>query len=123
MTGPGDSSLALSRRWIIICTALAAGVTAITTAQAGLVASAWSNATGCLLGGLAGTYVGEQLMRFAQRTEATGIVWLQMAALALLLTGAVVWNALPAYCQLPVGFAMGLVIGAAIVYIQRLNIR
>jgi hypothetical protein len=46
-----------------------------------------------------------------------------MATIAFLLVAIIGWQALPAYCQLPVTFAMGVVIGAATVYIQRLRMR
>jgi len=47
----------------------------------------------------------------------------QMATIGLLIVGAVSWQALPDYCRLPVSFAMGLVIVAATVYVQRLRMR
>ena len=46
-----------------------------------------------------------------------------MATIGLLIVGAVSWQALPDYCRLPVSFAMGLVIVAATVYVQRLRMR
>jgi hypothetical protein len=46
-----------------------------------------------------------------------------MAAIAFLFVGVVTWQELPAYCQLPVAFAMGVVVVAAIVYIERLRMR
>jgi uncharacterized membrane protein YqgA involved in biofilm formation len=83
----------------------------------------WINAVGLLLGGLAGIGIGERLERFGERIAATRIAWLQMAIIAFLFVGLVSWQALPAYCQLPVSFAMGTVIVAAAVYIQRLRLR
>ena len=111
------------RRWIVAAIALAALVAVVVSAHEGAVASRWTNALGLLLGGLAGTFVGEHLERFGERIAATRIAWLQMATIAFLLVAIVTWQALPAYCQLPVTFAMGVVIGSTTVYIQRLRMR
>jgi hypothetical protein len=111
------------RRWLLAAIAITAVGTAAATVRDGAVASRWTDALGLLLGGLAGTEIGERLERFGKRFEATWIAWLQMAAIAFLFVGVVTWQALPAYCQLPVAFAMGAAIVAAIVYIQRLRMR
>ena len=118
-----DPSLARSRRWIVATTALAAAVTAAFARHDGFILSPWSNATGFLLGGLAGSYIGERLERFAARNTVTSIVWLQMAALGIVLAGIVAWRALPAYCQMPVSFAVGVIVGTATIYLQRVRIR
>jgi hypothetical protein len=117
------SPLSPSRRAIIASLVVAALVTVAASIHDGSVASRWTNALGFLLGGLAGTFIGEHLERFGERVAATGIVWLQMAVIAFLFVGFVSWQALPAYCQVPVSFAMGVVIVAAAVYIQRLRMR
>ena len=117
------SPLSRSRRAIVASLAIAALITILTSIHDGSVASRWTNALGFLLGGLAGTFIGERLERFGERVAATGIVWMQMAVIAFLSVGIVSWQALPAYCQLPVSFAMGVVIVAATVYIQRLRMR
>ena len=122
MAGPLDASLPQFRRWILIFTVVTLCMTVVTTARSGFIVSGWSNATGSLLGGLAGTHIGERLARFGLRTEAIGIGWLQMAALAMLVVYAVVYSALPAYCQLPLNFAMGFVFIATIVYIRGLKL-
>ncbi len=123
MREPGVPSLSPTRRAIVAAMAVAAFITILTSVHDGTVASRWTNALGLLLGALAGTFIGEYLERFGERITATGIAWLQMAVIALLFVGIVSWQALPAYCQLPVSFAMGVVIVAATVYIQRLRIR
>jgi hypothetical protein len=111
------------RRWLFAAILITAVGTVAATLRDGTVASRWTDALGLLLGGLAGTEIGERLERFGKRFEATWIAWLQMAAIAFLFVGVVTWQALPAYCQLPVAFAMGAAIVAAIVYIQRLRTR
>lgn len=116
-------SLARSRRWIVVAIAATAFGTAAFALHDGLILSPGSNATGFLLGGLAGSYLGERLERFAARGTVTWIVWLQMAALGMVLAGIVAWRGLPAYCQMPVGFAIGAIIGTATIYLQRLRIR
>jgi hypothetical protein len=112
-----------ARRWLLAALGIAAVGAVAATLRDGTVASRWTDALGLLLGGLAGTYVGEQLERFGARFQATWIAWLQMAAIAFLFVGVVTWQELPAYCQLPVAFAMGVVVVAAIVYIERLRMR
>jgi uncharacterized membrane protein YoaK (UPF0700 family) len=112
-----------SRRTILAAIAVATLITIVTSIHDGTVASRWANALGFLLGGLAGTFIGEHLERFGERIAATRIAWLQMAIIAFLFVGIVSWQALPAYCQVPVSFAMGVVIVAATVYIQRLRMR
>jgi uncharacterized membrane protein YoaK (UPF0700 family) len=117
------SPLSHSRRAILASIVLATLVTIGASIHDGSVASRWTNALGFLLGGLAGTFIGEHLERFGERIAATGIAWLQMAVIAFLFVGIVSWQSLPAYCQLPVSFAMGAVIVAAMVYIQRVRLR
>jgi hypothetical protein len=112
-----------SRRAIVVSIVVATLITIAVSVHDRTIASSWTNALGLLLGGLAGTFVGEHLERFGERMAATRIAWLQMATIAFLLVAIVTWQALPAYCQLPVSFAMGLVIVAATVYIQRLRMR
>jgi hypothetical protein len=116
-------SLAPLRRGIVVAIALAAGVMIAASVKEGAVVSRWTNAIGVLLGGLAGSFIGEHLERFGERIAATQIAWLQMALIALLFVAVVSWQDLPAYCQLPVSFAVGIVVVAATVYIQRLRMR
>jgi hypothetical protein len=116
-------SLAPLRRGIVVAIVVAAGVTVVASVKDGVVMSHWTNAIGVLLGGLAGSFIGEHLERFGERIAATQIAWLQMALIALLFVAVVAWQALPAYCQLPVSFAIGIVVVAATVYIQRLRMR
>jgi hypothetical protein len=124
MREPGvPSPLSPSRRAIVAAIGLATLIAIGVSMHDGAVASRWTNGLGLLLGGLAGTFIGEHLERFGERIAATRIAWLQMATIAFLLVAIVTWQALPAYCQLPVTFAMGVVIGAAVVYIQRLRMR
>jgi uncharacterized membrane protein YgdD (TMEM256/DUF423 family) len=106
-----------------VAIALAAGVMIAASVKEGAVVSRWTNAIGVLLGGLAGSFIGEHLERFGERIAATQIAWLQMALIALLFVAVVSWQDLPAYCQLPVSFAVGIVVVAATVYIQRLRMR
>jgi hypothetical protein len=117
------SSLASPRRAIVALLAVAVVVAIGVSLHDGAVASRWTNALGVLLGGLAGTYIGERLASFGERVAATRIAWLQMATIGLAIVGIITWNALPAYCQLPVSFVMGLVIVSATVYLQRLRMR
>jgi hypothetical protein len=119
----GPSSLAPLRRGIVAAIALVVIIAIVATVKDGTVASRWTNALGVLLGGLAGSFVGEHLERFGERMAATQIAWLQMAMIALLFVAVISWQSLPAYCQLPVSFAIGIVIVAATVYIQRLRMR
>ena len=112
-----------SRRAIVVSIVVATLITIAVSAHDHTIAKSWTNALGLLLGGLAGTFVGEHLERFGERMAATRIAWLQMATIAFLLVAIVTWQALPAYCQLPVSFAMGLVVAAAAVYIQKLRMR
>jgi hypothetical protein len=116
-------SLAPLRRGIAIAAVLAAGIAAAESAQGGAVDIRWTNALGVLLGGLAGSFVGERLEQYGERMAATQIAWFQMALIALLFVAVVSWQTLPAYCQLPVSFAIGIVVVAATVYIQRLRMR
>jgi CDP-archaeol synthase len=116
-------SLAPLRQGIVVAIAVAAGVTIWASIKDGVVMSHWTNAIGVLLGGLAGSFIGEHLERFGERIAATQIAWLQMALIALLFVAVITWQALPAYCQLPVSFAIGIVVVAATVYIQRLRMR
>jgi uncharacterized membrane protein YgdD (TMEM256/DUF423 family) len=102
---------------------IAAVIATVESLRSGSVDSRWTNALGVLLGGLGGSYVGEHLERFGERMAATQIAWLQMALIALLFVAIVNWQMLPAYCQLPVSFAIGIVVVAATVYIQRLRMR
>lgn len=120
---PETGTMREPRRAIVVSIVLATLITIAASIHDGTVASRWSNALGFLLGGLAGTFVGERLERFGERIAATRIAWLQMAIIAFLFVGIVSWQALPAYCQLPVSFAMGIVIVAAMVYIQHLRMR
>lgn len=117
------AELGRARRWIGLAIAAVAIVTFMTSSRAGVVASPWTNAFALLLGGLGGTYVGEHLERFGERFAATWITWLQMALIAFLFVAVITWQALPAYCQAPIAFAMGMTIVAATVYIQRLRMR
>jgi hypothetical protein len=117
------SSLAPVRRGIAGAIALVAIIAVAASIRNAALASPWTNASGLLLGALAGSYIGEHLERFGERIAATQIAWLQMALIALLFVAIVSWQSLPAYCQLPVSFAMGIVIVAATVYIQRLRMR
>jgi len=112
-----------SRRAIVASIVVATLIAIAVTIHDGAIAGRWTNALGFLLGGLAGTFVGEHLERFGERIAATRIAWLQMATIAFLCVAVITWQALPAYCQLPVSFAMGGVIVAAAVYIQRLRMR
>jgi uncharacterized membrane protein YoaK (UPF0700 family) len=117
------SPLSSSRRAIVLSLALGTLVTIAVSLHDGSVAGRWTNALGFVLGGLAGTFIGEHLERFGERIAATRIAWLQMAIIAFLFVAVISWQALPAYCQLPVTFVMGVVIVAAAVYIQRLRMR
>jgi hypothetical protein len=116
-------SLAPLRRGIVVAIVLTAGVTIAASVKDGAVVSRWTNAIGVLLGGLAGSFIGEHLERFGERIAATQIAWFQMALIALLFVAVVSWQSLPPYCQLPVSFAIGIVVVAATVYIQRLRLR
>jgi hypothetical protein len=111
------------RRGIVAAIGLVALITVAASIKDGVVPSPWTNAVGVLLGGLGGSFIGEHLERFGDRMAATQIAWLQMALVALLFVAIISWQSLPAYCQLPVSFAMGLVIVAATVYIQGLRMR
>ena len=115
--------LSSPRRAIVVSLALVALLTVGVSIHDGTIAGSWTNALGFLLGGLAGTFIGEHLERFGERIAATQIAWLQMAVIAFLIVGIVSWQALPAYCQLPVMFVMGAVVVSATVYIQRLRMR
>ena len=117
------SPLSSSRRAIVVSLALAALITIGVSFHDGGVAGRWTDALGFLLGGLAGTFIGEHLERFGERIAATRIAWIQMAIIAFLFVAVISWQALPAYCQLPVTFVMGAVIVTAAVYIQRLRMR
>jgi hypothetical protein len=117
------STLAPLRRGIVAAIALVVVIAIAASIKDGTVSSRWTNALGVLLGGLAGSFVGEHLERFGERMAATQIAWLQMALIALLFVGVISWQSLPAYCQLPLSFAIGIVIVAATVYIQRLRMR
>jgi uncharacterized membrane protein YgdD (TMEM256/DUF423 family) len=123
MREPDAPSLSPSRRAIVASIIAATLITIAISVHDRTVESRWSNGLGLLLGGLAGTFIGEQLERFDERVAATRIAWLLMAAIAFLLVAIISWQALPAYCQLPVTFAIGVVIGAATIYIQRLRMR
>jgi hypothetical protein len=114
-------TLASPRRAIVALMVVAIVVATAVSLHDGVVASRWTNAFGVLLGGLAGTFIGERLAGFGERVAATRIAWLQMATIGLAIVGIISWQALPAYCQLPVSFVMGAVIVAATVYIQRLR--
>jgi uncharacterized protein YacL len=114
-------ALASPRRAIVASIVVAAIVAAAVSSHDRVVDSRWTNALGVLLGGLAGTFIGEWLAGFAERVAATRIAWLQMATIGLAIAGIISWQALPAYCQLPVSFVMGAVIVASAVYIQRLR--
>lgn len=106
-----------------MATALAIVIAVVASAQASAVSSRWTNALGVLLGGLGGSFIGEYLERFGDRAAATRIAWVQMALIALLFVAVEHWQWLPAYCQLPVSFAIGVVVVAATVYLQRLRLR
>jgi hypothetical protein len=124
MQEPGvPSPLSLSRRTIVVALIVAAIATLAASVHDGTIASRWTNGLGLLLGGLAGTYVGEYFERFGGRVAVTRIAWLQMAAIAFLLVAIISWRELPAYCQLPVTFAMGIALGSATIYLQRLRVR
>ena len=114
-------SLAPPRQAVVALLALTTIITVAVSMHDGAIARAWTNALGALLGALAGTYIGEGLARFGERSAATGIAWLLMAAIGLVVVAIVSWQALPAYCQLPVSFVMGTVIVAAAVFLQRLR--
>jgi hypothetical protein len=116
-------SLTSPRRAIVALIAVAAVAAIAMTIRDGALASRWTDALGVLLGALAGTFVGERLAYISGRVSATWLGWVQMATIGLLIVGAVSWQALPDYCRLPVSFAMGLVIVAATVYVQRLRMR
>jgi hypothetical protein len=116
-------ALASPRRAIVASIVVAAIVAAAVSLHDRAVDSRWTNALGVLLGGLAGTFIGERLAGFGERVAATRIAWLQMATIGLAIAGIISWQALPAYCQLPVSFVMGAVIVASAVYIQRLRIQ
>jgi len=116
------SSLAPPRRAIVALIALAVLIAIAVTIHDGAVARPWTNALGVLLGGLAGTFIGEGLERFGERSVAVGIAWILSAAIGLAFVAVISWQALPAYCQLPVSFVAGAVIVTATVYIQRLRI-
>jgi hypothetical protein len=123
MSDPGmPSSLTTLRRTIVASLVLAVVVTIVVSLHDGTVASPWTNALGVLLGGLAGTFIGEHLQRFGERATATRIAWLQMATIGLVVVATIGWQSLPAYCQLPVSFVMGAVVATATIYIQRLRI-
>ena len=115
------TSLAPPRRAVVALLAVATVITIAVSMHDGAIARPWTDALGALLGALAGTYVGEGLARFGERRAATGIAWLQMAAIGFVVVAIVSWQALPAYCQLPVSFVMGAAIVAAAVFIQRLR--
>ena len=116
------SSLTNPRRAIVALIAVAVLITTAVAMHDGAVPSPWTNALGVLLGGLAGTFIGERLEQYGERVVATRIAWLQMAAIGLAFVAIISWHALPAYCQLPVSFVGGAVIVAATVFIQRLRI-
>ena len=118
----GPSPLAPVRRGIVAAIVLIVLVTVVASIHDGVLASPWTNALGLLLGALAGSYIGEHLERFGERIAATQIAWIQMATIALLFVAIVSWQSLPAYCQLPVVFLMGIAVVAATVYIRRLRI-
>jgi len=121
--GESKPTMSSPRQWLVAAIVVTAIGTIAASLRDGAIASRWTDALGLLLGGLAGTEIGERLERFGKRFEATWIAWLQMAAIAFLFVGVITWQELPAYCQLPVAFAMGAAIVAAIVYIQRLRMR
>jgi hypothetical protein len=124
MLEPGlPSPLSPSRRAIVAFLVLAVLVTIAASVHDRAVASRWTDALGLLLGGLGGTFIGEYLERFGDRRSATRVAWAQMVAIAGLLVAVIGWRELPAYCQLPVTFAMGVVIGATTVWLQRLRMR
>ena len=86
MQQPGvPSPLSLSRRRIVVASHRCRDRDPRGVRHDGTIASRWTNGLGLLLGGLAGTYIGEQLERFGGRVAVTRIAWLQMAAIALLL--------------------------------------
>lgn len=116
-------SLAPLRRGIGVAVAVAVVVAVVESIRGGAVDVRWTNAIGVLLGGLAGSFIGEHLERFGERIAATRIAWLQMTLIALLFVAVVTWQTLPAYCQLPLSFGIGIVVVAATVYIQRLRMR
>jgi peptidoglycan/LPS O-acetylase OafA/YrhL len=116
------SSLSPVRRGIVAGIVVALVAAIIASVHEGTVASNWSNALGALLGCLAGTYVGERLPGAQERVTATRVVWVQMATIGLFIVAAVEFQSLPAYCQLPVVFLMGIAVVAATVYIRRLRI-
>jgi len=119
----GPSPLSISRRAIVVALIVAAIATLAASVHDGMLPSRWTNGLGLMLGGLAGTYVGEYLERFGGRVAVTRIAWVQMAAIAFLLVAIISWQTLPAYCQLPVTFAMGIALGSATIYLQRLRVR
>jgi hypothetical protein len=123
MREPDAPSLRALRRAILGGIAAVAVVAVVLTVRDGALASRWSDALGALLGALAGTFVGERMACVGERVMATRLAWVQMATIGLVIVAAVSWQALPDYCRLPVSFAMGLVIIAAAVYIQRLRMR
>jgi uncharacterized membrane protein len=119
-----DPSLTRARRWIGLAIVVAIVGAVITSVRLGSVASPWTNALGLLLGGLGGTSIGAYLEhRFGERFNATWLSWLQMAVIALLCVAVITFQALPAYCQLPVAFAQGVTLAAAAVFLQRLRMR
>lgn len=123
MRQPDAAALAPLRRGIVATIVVAAAIAIAASIRNGAVDSRWTNALGVLLGGLGGSFAGEHLERFGERMAATQIAWFQMALIALLFVAVISWQSLPAYCQLPVTFAVGFVIVAATVYIQRLRMR
>lgn len=115
-------SLARPRRAIVALIGLALLIAIAATLHDRAIARSWTNALGVLLGSLAGTFIGEGLERFRDRAAAVGIAWILTAGIGLALVAVISWQALPAYCQLPVSFVAGALIVTATVYIQRLRI-
>jgi len=109
------------RRGIVAALVVTAAVAVAVSAHEGTVAGRWTNTLGVLLGSLAGTYIGEYLQRFGGRRAATSIGWIKMALVVVFFVAILSWQSLPAYCQLPATFALGIILVAATVYIQRLQ--
>jgi hypothetical protein len=112
-----------ARRGIIAIIALCVLVTIAVSVHRGYLADDFAVIVGVMLGALAGTYIGVYLTRYAERISATTAAWFQMAGIVIMTVGFITYRSLPAYCQLPVGFAMGVCIVTAYVFIRQLRMR
>ena len=117
------SPLTQARRGLIAIIAVCVIVTVVVSIHRGYLADDLAIVAGIMLGALAGTYIGVYLTRYAERISATTAAWCQMAGIVVMTVGFITYRSLPAYCQLPVGFAMGVCIVTAYVFIRHLRMR